>query len=708
MRAERPSTRSMRATTLGLALLALLPIIGRFLPGAGTWGVHMLAYLPLPFFSAAILAWVLFFLPAGHRHADQLVFDRFADTLFAPSSWPSWLAVLGLAGLFTVSTLALSTPTHLLGDGVLVADGIADGVPFYALDGMDYLLHRLAFQRLGASGDVERAFHLYAWGSRLAGALGLVLAIVLLRRSRLPAATRLHLILLWLLSGASLLYFGYVESYGFLSVAVLGFVWSGALAMRNEIPPFVPGICCGAALALHSSALLELPALAWLILQPPREGSSHTRWTLSLVLPAIGLPILAAATYLALGYDASAFRHDLFMGTTQSALVPLFGPNGLLSRAHNCDLLNWLVLVVPVPTFLLVSRARRLAGSQIEPDTAFALVQVIGFALGLVFLNNKLGGARDWDRMAPHIAGFVWLAARLWSSDVAVARAPRVLPSLRFTSCWAALLLVWPWFAVNASREASLRRFDEIRVAFAPYPRAYAAENLANYYRDAGLDSLALPRYMEAVRLCPQVPRFRALMVQSLWSMGRHTEAQAQMLPALEQDPHIFDRNAETALAHGDYAAAATYYAAISRMSPGSREAWVGLGAASFALRRLPQARDAFLRASTLSRAPHDYYQAGIASASLREWDAALTLFESAIAAAPRGRYYLALAVTLEGREASRQSEGRAIIRTNLQRASEAADRALQLRPQDPRVMRYRAHLDRVLSGLEAPTTNPR
>lgn len=709
---KRPPALDDRAGVIGLILLGLLPVAGRFASPTLAWGFHLTGYLPLGAWIVSIAGCGLLFVPPWRRLVEHLLYDRLGGALFGPSAKRAWLPALGFVAVTGTAFWLLSTPTHLLGDGVLVGEMVGRGAKFRAFDGMDFLLHRLAHEAIAPAGDLEAAYRLYAWGSRLAGLLGVLAAILLLRRCRLAIPARVLLLMLWLLSAATLLYCGYVESYGFLSVALLGFSWSGAMAQRGEVPPWVPGVCFGLALFLHSTALLALPALVWLVLRPAPAGTARGRWTLSLLLPAIVLPLAAILAHVALGFDAAWLRREFLDGSNQrSLLVAWRGAHSLLSVVHWQDLGNWVLLVVPVPAWLILSRSATLRRRAREPELTFLLVQAIGFGIALVLLDRKLGSARDWDLFAPHVAALGWIAVRLWEPAGIARERTGPWPGLRFAAPWVAFLIAWPWFAVNASTDASLRRFAEVSAGFAPYQRAYATQDLAKYYRDRGDMERSVRLCEESVRIFPRNARFHALLGTDYMALGRIDEAQQQFDEALRIDPGngvVFDMRAKLALRRGDYATALDLYRRQTRLSPGDPEVWAGLGYAAVRVENLEEARDAFLRAGTLVDDPQYDYFAGIACASLGRWDEAVGRFQRSVRGGRQGLYYYGLAMTLEGREAAHLAAGRAVDPVSLRAAAQAAARAVQLAPQDPRIARYRDHIARVVAGQEPPVVVPR
>ena len=119
-------------------------------------------------------------------------------------------------------------------------------------------------------------------------------------------------------------------------------------------------------------------------------------------------------------------------------LDSLRGEHSLLSAVHWKDVANWILLVVPVPVWLVLSHGGTLRRRAREPELAFLLVQAACLGIALVLLDRKLGSARDWDLLAPHVAGLGWIAVRLWEPEDAARGRAGVWPGLRFAAPWVA------------------------------------------------------------------------------------------------------------------------------------------------------------------------------------------------------------------------------------------------------------------------------
>ena len=573
---------------------------------------------------------------------------------------------------------------------------------------MDYLLHLHALKALGRSGDAAASFRLYEVGSFLAGFLAVGLAGLLLRRARGPAPARALTFLLWLFAAQTLLYCGYVESYGFFSVMMIGFLWGGAMVQRGDLPPWVAGLFFGFAFFFHTTALFAAPALLWLALRPGPKGARRGSWAFAVLGTALIGPLLAVGFHLAAGFDAAWFQREFIESKNQrTVLIGLTGSHGLLSLVHWKDLANWLVLVAPVTGILIASRLRLLRGRLGEPDLAFLTVHLLLFLIPFVGLDRKLGAARDWDLLAPQTAGLAWLASRLCERNGRAGEGAVRLPELREAAVWIALLAAAPWFAVNASTERSLRRFSEVKADYAPHPRSYATEELAKYYRDRGDLERALRHYEEAVEIFPHNARTRILLGTSYLALDRLDEARAQYDEAIAIDPESWlaiDMRAKLALREQDHEKALDLFRKLAPRRPSDPLAWAGYGFAAYHRGQREEARSAFARSVAIQPDPQILYYAGLSSGNVGRFDEAIDYLRRAIEAGGPGAGPLyALAAAHESRYAARlREEGRADP-ADLRRARDLAAQALELDPDDEAIRGYLGELEAILAGETPP-----
>ncbi len=274
--------------------------------------------------------------------------------------------------------------------------------------------------------------------------------------------------------------------------------------------------------------LFTAPALLVLTWRAP--GRSPVRRVFEALGPPMLLFLVAVLLHIAEGYNAAWFRHEFLEGkNAQSIWIPLGQGRGLFTVYHWKDLFNLALITAPVCLLVALTAWRRLLSYAREPRYLFLLVQIVSLAGMSVAVDRKLGGARDWDLLAAHSAGLILLAAMLLpgsdsgrgggggclrargagstrarerprgSGQRSGARAPRALldrpgPVVPL-ALGVSFLVGLPWIVLLHWEDRSISRFEDIVADFPAFPRGYAYEEVAKYYRKAGDLDRAQPLY---------------------------------------------------------------------------------------------------------------------------------------------------------------------------------------------------------------------
>ncbi len=625
--AENDSLRSASMPQrTGIALLIVLAVfaVGRFVPGVGTWGFSHLAYLPAWIFGlwlagAGILVW-----PRASRWIAGILSGRASSFLLESKfAYPAVACASGL--LFAV----LGRHTHFLGDGTWLSASVASGQQFHFFDFVDYRIHVLAYQAL--AGRVP-ADVLYRVGSVGAGIVASVVHLALVRRLSWERWRRTLAYLVLFCVPPVVLYFGYVESYSFLFVALTAFFVAGILVCQERLPLWVASAFYGVGLLLHLSALFSLPALLYLGWVAPRRSLGN-RLLQTLAPPLLGI-LLGVLLYIISGYDLARFQRE-FLHSEQgrSILLPLTGERGAVSVLHGKDLLNLVLLTAPACLVVCLFETRRIArcfrllrrtrsaGSRedLAPAeeapgdilaTSFLVIQIASVALVRLLVDAKLGGAKDWDLVAAQSAGLPLLAtlvlggSTLQRAGVASAgigeekarldapsspggliapseeRAP-TLAGLVLGVCW---LTTVPWIVLQSFEDRSIARLIEVTADAPPDTRTYNLEEVGRYYRDRKEYERAIVLYEECVRRAPAYARLRA-QLGTLYSLQADVgRAEEQYRQALRLDPDTelaLQMLAEIELARGDSKSALEHARRLVGVKPEPAVYWDLLGRAA-------------------------------------------------------------------------------------------------------------------------------
>jgi tetratricopeptide (TPR) repeat protein len=587
-----------------LTALLLLQAIAAFLPGPHLWGVNHLAYVPVPLRCLGLLlGGALLWTRAGEVLGRGLQL-RVAPLLLGRRAIAyGLLPLLGAAGCWL-----LRTRTHFLGDGWLLGELVARGVPFHGFDFLDYFGHAWLFHRLHLTTEAA-AFQLFAVLSVVAGALYLVFAAWSARHLATDDGERITLYALLVAAAPLQLFMGYVECYSFLTAFLLLFLAGLTGHYTRTTPVTWAAAAFGAALAIHLDALFLSPLVLLLILLPPGGRLAlKPRRTLEILLPILACLAVTALIYLAARYTPGTFEIDFRAGRRgQRLLAPLAGEGNLLSGARIKDFVNLVLLLVPVPLAMIAaSRPGRRAGTRPARGEAVLLVGALGLLLLMLFVHMALGVARDWDLFAPSATVFVFLAFLLWRRRTGGRPAAREVGAIAAT----AFLLAAPWFWLNAGEARSVRRFSDVIADLPRFARAYAHEEIGKYHRKAGRTAEALAEYRTCTEIFPGNPRFQVALGGLLYNTGRRDEALPVFARAFAADstyPLALDMLTRIHAERGEVDAALPFARRLARRPEETARAAAMHGALAAMQERYDEAIEAYRRARRKDPAAIDY-----------------------------------------------------------------------------------------------------
>lgn len=513
-----------------LSGVLLLQLLGGFFAGPSLWAVNHLAYAPY----AVRLAWPLLGLLLIWSPAAGTI-GRWMTTGFTARFFGRSVLVYGAAPLLAVVVFWFARcRTHFLGDGWLLGEGIAGGVPFHGYEFITYHLHARLFAAMGLSGE-QQAYSLFAATSIVSGGIYVAVAGWGARRLTADPAGRALIYTLVMVCSPLLMFMGYVECYAPLAVALLAFFFSLVLYYQGKFtgrsPILIPAACYGLALFLHLDALFVAPLLLLLVLVAPAVGRGA--WVNRLLIVAgccLTALLLAGVIYYAGGYDRAAYEADFGSGRgTERVFASWKGEQGLLSLTHWKDMGNLLLLLIPVPLGLVISRYRRWPESREE---GVLLAGGLWLILFISLVNMKLGVVRDWDLFAAPVLLFCVLAGLAWLRDIPSKESRPILGAIVTT----AVILILPWVWINAGEARALRRFRDVMTDQSAYAQAYGHEEMGKYLRREGRIGEALAEYRTSMQLRPDNTRRLAVLAGMLYNNGAKEESFAAFQRILQID----------------------------------------------------------------------------------------------------------------------------------------------------------------------------
>jgi len=526
-RPEPPKAEPGRiALALGCLLYAALVVLASLRAGPRGWGLHAPGFLPSPL-RVLLLAGLV--ACAG----------RVAFTAFLPPSKPPRpgraIPFLPYALMLPYACLlwVLRARTQLLGDGTVWLDTARQGdhrpynEPLFAAAWHGFA----ALVRLTNRAPAALSMSLF---SVICGVLSVPI-LAGIAGELAPGKGRLLLTFTLLLSlGISQLYFGYIESYPFASLFILLYLWLLLRRARGADVPWWTAIALALAIASHLSALSLVPSYLLLLLL--EKGSWRER-VLALATPFVLLfgllaaldyrpeqwaaPIRAATSGMRQGFEGAIY-HRLY---------------GFFSYPHAADVMNAILLAMPVPALLILAWAVSTRGSfrpLSRPLLLVAVAALPGLCL-LAGLMTPVSPAQDWD-----LASIFLLPAAVFGVGVGARLATDLPRRGSVALAGIGILSLLSFVLVNQSEEAAVRRFaavvnDPGRVS--RYGRSYGNSVLELYERDRGNYAGALHYARETVHAEPTNPRNWTNVGYELMQLVRIQEAVFPLEEAVRRGP---------------------------------------------------------------------------------------------------------------------------------------------------------------------------
>lgn len=517
----QPSDRMLQ---IGLGVLVVLHLVALAAPGS-LWGVSHLAAWPLPvaiaWTAAAFVALAL--APRWTRVGERLTF---------PGRRGAALAALGVGAL----ALLAHERSHFFGDGNLIARSLQHGSVTY------WRAPLLVRPATWIAVSVERSA---GWPAATTLAVLSVLAGVAATYAALRAIAvltprsnaRLLFASLLATSGAMQLFFGHVEFYAGLALALVAWTWWVFSTLVASRPTWPTWFATALLPTLHLSATCLLPAQAVVARAGWRRRERWTAFAIAIAATALALAVLhvfgreprralqpAASRILGAFFDRSDIRHAFT----------------LWSPAHALALLNQLLLVAPIALVaipLAILRRRHRVATELHADSVrFVFVAALGaLALDILF-GRELGPYRDWDTLASYALFYLLAAGVLLMRAGFESRTAAILITI------AGLHHAVPWLVMLTSPERTVRHLHAVLATtsqWSPYARGYLYEDLAIARRDAGDLGSARHEYEAAIAANPSDARYRAGAGDMARRLGDLDGAIANYVAALERRPEF-------------------------------------------------------------------------------------------------------------------------------------------------------------------------
>ncbi|MCK4403761.1 MAG: tetratricopeptide repeat protein [candidate division Zixibacteria bacterium] len=472
-----PKTGAEKIICAGCLLLILIHLVASYFPRERVWGVNLLYYLPPIWRWILVISGLLILVPHINKVVGNFLTNisyRMATRFKKINKYYKYAFLSLIGGIFFWT---FRVKTFLLGDSFLRAREINLGGKLSFTAPLDFLLHVKAAKFL--SWD---AFQTYAVFSVLSGVVFLFLILLLGDMMGKDNKERVLIFLVIITMGTSQLFFGYVESYTLVYVAMTLYIFFSLGYLKNKNGLILPTLFFLLTFSLHLFAITLLPSLLYLIFskRPETTETEKNKGKLTkLLLSTSMVLIVGAGLFLLQSYNPER------KGLGSYLIFPLGKGESfysLFSFSHLLDLINHQLLVSPVGILILLTTVlaffKRI--NLKESVVRFLLVvSICGLAYAFL-VDPKLGYPRDWDLSAFTGLGYTFLGLYIFLNywrGIKTGDLRYVILTLLFTS----LISTVPWIYVNATEKKAVTRFEHL-LDLDEERSAYGHENLAMYY----------------------------------------------------------------------------------------------------------------------------------------------------------------------------------------------------------------------------------
>ena len=495
-----------RGIILACVFFILIHLLASFFPHARLWGINQLYYFPLGFRIALSAAGLLIILIPSLNGIIIKILELVFSTLANKIQKINRYLIYTIASMLSLVPLwFFRTRTPLLGDGYWRASEIKPGVLFNITESVDFYFHVLISRLFGSDG-----FTTYRILSYLAGAIYVFLVFLICDLWGKNGREKLLIFLLLTIGGASQLFFGYIESYSFMYILIVAYLFFGMRFLKQKGQFVWPCLFLILASGFHLAALFFLPSLVYLTFAPSPKGTKVKSAKLK-----IDQLLALVLTVLIIGLGMYLLKIVFPQAPVKSFLIYPFGDGesfySFFSLTHLLDFLNQQVLIFPVGIILggVLCFFGRKSMDLRDKVAKFLIWTIVGSLLFAWLVDPKLGYARDWDLFAFTGLGITFLLLFLLITNVEIWKAikpSRITLVLFITS----LIFTLPWIWVNASQVKAVARFEDLLILDIPRA-AYGYETLACYFRDRGENEKTANYWKKAIAINPNLRYFGAL-----------------------------------------------------------------------------------------------------------------------------------------------------------------------------------------------------
>ncbi|HTR81519.1 MAG TPA: tetratricopeptide repeat protein [Bacteroidota bacterium] len=401
--------------------IAALDLWSAFNPTAWNWGFHVLAFYSIEIQIAVPFLMLLMLVPPVQFFLIDLMRSAVAF-MNASSGILRWLLGVAAIGGLGFAFIHFHAATYFLGDGYgrlqsIKAPGNSDifsaaGFTEQPLAAFFVYQTSQLFNFFESSTPFEDA---YLWLDVLSG---LCFALIAWKGAGLFAGDgtdRVLTFLLFVASGTSLLFFGFVENDALGYVGIFLFLLLGVAFLQEKISLYWSIIAYGLVLSLNFCVAVFAPILAYLIFVGVQRKE-----TMKAGAAIIVSALLFSAMLMISGYSPALLRQVLLdtttgiLSTTSATGKPQ--AYGMFSMNHLADISNLFLFCSPAALALFtVAVVSMMKTKKRLSDGEWYMLLVLVCAIGaIVLMNCTIGMSRDWNVAVPFIAGVSVAVVAFW------------------------------------------------------------------------------------------------------------------------------------------------------------------------------------------------------------------------------------------------------------------------------------------------------
>lgn len=420
------------------------------------WGFNHLILLPgiytAIYIILGVLTMLLLFLPHSKKWSESFI-DWFSNAFYdSPRKYINRLIfILIMAALF----ILFPQPVFFFGDGYQSLANIASETGNFikwSEKGITFIL--MTIRSLVGGQDQQSALTAFRIVSVTSGVVSIWFYFLIAELAGDDKTKRALYFTVSFFSGSLLLFFGYVENYPLLWIAISGFIYFGIRYFKKDKGLFGSGLFLAFGLFIHLLMVIFIPAYIYLIFSKGKGLTLYSR--LRFYLWGAIIIIAVGTVYLFFKkYNSDLYFENIFLPLFKGK--PIDPDYALLRVPHLLDILNQLLLLSPLILLLFILSVGNIFKIMKNKAEIYLALTAIGALAFLFVIDPGLTMPRDWDLFSLSAFPAVLLSIALLDKNHISALKKMILPLMIFLA-----VSTVPYLVLNLSREGSIRYIKHI------------------------------------------------------------------------------------------------------------------------------------------------------------------------------------------------------------------------------------------------------